>query len=202
MTVVFRIQGLHYYLSNPSITSVGQCSSSKQEESADIWNEIDRRNDQVLNPINTSTSPKHFSIPYHQLSKYSNKSFYLNSYHSYRQRPQSSQRTDDSIYLNPSIYLNNYINKQSSLNSINNDPTFLFGNSIIKSNKADVLNIFDQQLLAGQTVSTYTDENGVLIDEDGPFWPENYRILYPTPKLLSREVTPKEFYLSPSMSSE
>jgi hypothetical protein len=203
MSVVFRIQGLHYYLSNPSITtsSVGQCSSSKQEKSVDIWNEIDRRNEQVLNPRNSSKSPKHFSISYHQLTKYSNKSFYFNSYHSYRQRRRSSQQSDDQNYLNPSIYFNNYINKQSSLNSFNNDPTFLFGNSIIKSNKAEILNIFDQQLLAGEKSTIYIDQNGVIIDENGPFWPETYRILYPTPKLLTREATLKEFYLSPSMSS-
>ena len=191
MSVVFRIEGLHYYLSNPSNISAGRSPSSKQETSTKIWNEIDRRNEQILNS-------KYSPIPYH----HSNKSFYLNSYRSYRQLRQSSQWTDDQNYLNQSIYLNNYINQQSGVQSTGNDPTFLFGNSIIKSNKADILHIFDQQFLAGEKGTSYTDENGVIIDENGPFWPETYRILHPTPKLLTREVTAKEFYLSPSISSK
>jgi hypothetical protein len=205
MSVVIRIKGLHFYLSTPSITSAGQTPPSKQEESVNTWNEIDRRNEHVLNPLNSkysSSSQNHFSIYHHQFTKNSNKSFYLNSYHSYRLRRRSSQQTDDQNSVNPSIYLNNYINKQSSLAPINNDPSFLLGNSIIKSNKADILNIFDQQLLNGDDTNIYVDKNGVIIDENGPFWPESYRILYPTPKLLSRELTPKEFYLSPSMSSK
>ena len=79
---------------------------------------------------------------------------------------------------------------------------FLFGNSIIKSNKADILNIFDQQLIDGDNTNIYVNKHGVIIDDNGPFWPENYRILHATPKLLSRELTPKEFYLSSSMSSK
>jgi hypothetical protein len=203
MSVVFRIKGLHFYLSNPSINSVGQYPSSKRkEESVDIWNEIDRRNEHVLNPLNSkssSKSPKHFSKYYHQFTNNTAKSFYLNSYRSCRQRRPSSHHSDDRIYLDPTIYLNKYLNKQSSVTSINTDPSFLFGNSIIKSNKADILNIFDQQLLNGDDANTFVNKHGITIDEDGPFWPENYRILHPTPKLLSREMTPKEFYLSPSM---
>jgi hypothetical protein len=205
MSVVFRIKGLHFYLSTPSINSVNQCSPTKQQESLDTWNEIDRRNEHVLNPLNSKStfkSKNHFSIYHPQLTLNSNKSFYLNSYHSYRPRRRSSQCSDEQIYLNPSIYLNNYINKQTSTASINNDATFLFGNSIIKSNKADILNIFEQQLLNGDDRNICVNKHGVIIDENGPFWPENYRILHPTPKLLIRELTPKEFYLSPSMSSK
>ena len=201
MSVVFRIKGLHFYFSTPSTTSTGQSSPSYQEQSRDTWNEIDRRNEQILHPLNSlksSKTAKHFSNSHDQLTRNSTKSFYFNSYHSYRPRPQSSEQ----IYLNPSIYLNRYINKQSSNTPINNDPTFLFGNSIIKSNKADILNVFDQQLLSGDNNNIYTDKYGVDINEDGPFWPENYRILHPTPRLLSRELTPKEFYLSPSISSK
>ncbi|CAF3461826.1 unnamed protein product, partial [Rotaria sp. Silwood2] len=133
----------------------------------------------------------------------STKPFYLNSYHSYRPLPQSSlQSLDDQINMNPSIYINKYINKQSSILSINNQSSILYGNSIIKSNKASVLNIFDQQLFDEHSSNTYVNKHGIIIDEDGPFWPENYRILHPTPKLLSRELTPKEFYLSSSMSSK
>lgn len=205
MSLVFRIKGLHFYLSNPSINSVGQSSSSKQQESVDTWDEIDRRNEHVLYPLNPKSSTKisnRFSIYHHDFDRNSNKSFYLNSYRSYRPRRRSSQRSDERIYLNPSIYLNSYINKPTLTSSINNDPSFLFGNSIIKSNKADILTIFDQQLLNGDEANTYVNKHGIAIDEDGPFWPENYRILHPTPRLLSRELTPKEFYLSTPMSSK
>jgi hypothetical protein len=211
MSLVFRINGLHFYLSSPPINSVGQYSPSvqpqeqKQAEVVDTWNEIDRRNEHVLHPFNSkdcSKSPNHFSISPDQFNKNSNKTFTLNSYHSYRPRRRSSQHTDDQIYLNPTSYLNPYINKQSSLPPINNDPSFIFGNSIVKSNKAETLNIFDQQLTDGDTTTTYANKYGVIIDEDGPFWPDNHRILHPTPKLLTRELTPKEFYLSTSMSSK
>jgi hypothetical protein len=205
MSVVFRIKGLHFYLSSPSINSAGRCPSSKQRESVNTWDEIDRRNEHVLHPLNPKDSFKsqnHFSIYHHQFNNNSNKSFYLNSYHSYRPRRRSSHQTDDQIYLNPSIYLNKYINKQSSVAPVNNDQSLLSGNSIIKSNKADVLNTFDQQFINGDTSNIYANKYGVIIDENGPFWPENYRILHPTPKLLSRESAPKEFYLSASMSSK
>lgn len=205
MSVVFRIKGLHFYLSTPSRNTAAQCSSPKQYESVDTLDEIDRRNEYVLNPLNSknsSKSPKHFSIYHHQFINNSNKSFYFNSYHSYRSPRRSSTRTDEQLYLNSSIYLNNYIHKRSSITINNNDPAFLFGNSIIRSNKADVLNVFDQQLLIGDNKNTYVNQYGVIIDEDGPFWPEHYRILHPTPKLLSRELTRKEFYLSPSISSK
>ncbi|CAF1520003.1 unnamed protein product, partial [Rotaria sp. Silwood1] len=87
----------------------------------------------------------------------------------YRPLPDLSINTDQQININPSIYINKYINKQSSFMSINNDSTLLYGNSIIKSNKATILNIFDQQLLDGHSTNTYVNKHGIIIDEDGPF---------------------------------
>jgi hypothetical protein len=204
MPVVFRIKGLHFYLSSPSINSAGRCPSSKQQESVNTWDEIDRRNEHVLHPLNSKNSfqsQNHFSIYHHQFSRNSNKSFYLNSYHSYRQRRRSSQ-TDDQVYLSPSIYVKKYTNKRSSLAPMNNDSSFLYGNSIVRSNKADVINVFDQQFINCGNTSSYVNKYGVIIDENGPFWPETYSILHPTPKLLRRESTSKEFYLSALMSSK
>ncbi|CAF0947049.1 unnamed protein product [Rotaria sordida] len=186
---------------------VDECSPPKSQESIDTWNEINRRNENVLNPAKSkhiSQSQNHFSTNNHHntLNDLSDKPFYLNSYHSYRRLPESSQTTDDEININPSIYIQKYTNKQqSSIISNTNDSSILFGNSIIKSNKASILNIFDQQLLDGDYKNSYVNKHGIRIDEDGPFWPDNYQILHPTPKFLSRELIPKEFYLSSSITN-
>jgi hypothetical protein len=205
MSVVFRINGLHFYLSSPTTNSSGQCPTPTQQGYVDTWSEIDRRNAHVLHPLNSkysSEAQNHFSNYYHQSEKNTNRSFSFNSYHSYHSRRRSSQPNDDQNYMDPSIYLNKYVNKPSSVYPVNNDPLFLFGNSIIKSNKADVLTIFGQRLANGDNTNTYVDKNGVIITEDGPFWPETYRILHPTPKLLSRGLSQEEFHLSPSGSSK
>lgn len=194
-STMIRIHGFNFYISNPSMISVGRYSPLPIELNRTIWNEIDRRNAHVLQSAQT------FSKTIDRLpSITSNKNFDFNSYHSYHHRPSSSTSTQINSLQTSSLYHN----KQSNLTSINhlNEQNLLFGNSIIKSNKADILNIFDQQFLTGDQCNTYTNKYGVLINEDGPFWPENYRILHPTPRLLTRELTPKEFYLSPSMSSK
>ncbi|CAF4262546.1 unnamed protein product, partial [Rotaria sordida] len=207
MSMIFRIKGVNFYLSSLSKTSVDECSPPKSQEPIDTWNEINRRNENVLNPAKSkhiSQSQNHFSTNNHHntLNDLSDKPFYLNSYHSYRRLPESSQTTDDEININPSIYIQKYTNKQqSSIISNTNDSSILFGNSIIKSNKASILNIFDQQLLDGDYKNSYVNKHGIRIDEDGPFWPDNYQILHPTPKFLSRELIPKEFYLSSSITN-
>ena len=201
MSTMMRIHGFNFYVSNPSMISVGRCSLPLPNEfNRTIWNEIDRRNEQVLQIARKSSQTANtFSKRVHRLPSIdSNNSFYFNSYHSYHHRPSSSTSVQTNSLQPSSIYLK----QQSNLTSINNDQTLLFGNSIIKSNKADILNLFDQQFLTGDQCNNYRNKYGVSINEDGPFWPENYRILHPTPRLLSREVTPKEFYLSPSMSSK
>ena len=58
MSIVLRIKGLHFYLSSPPTNSAGQCLPSKQHESGDTWDEIDRRNEHVLHPINSKDSFK------------------------------------------------------------------------------------------------------------------------------------------------
>lgn len=77
----------------------------------------------------------------------------------------------------------------------------MFGNSILKTNKADALNIFNQQSTNHDNAGIYVNKYGVIISLDGPFWPRDFRILHPTPKLLSRELAPKEFYLTVTTSS-
>ncbi|CAF4049927.1 unnamed protein product [Adineta steineri] len=181
----------------------GQCPPLQQADTVDKWSEIDRRNARVLHPLNSKnsfTAQKRLST-YYQFEKNSNKSFYFNSYHSYRSRRRSSQPTDDQNCMSPTMYLNKYMNKASSVPPINNNLSFVFGNSIIKSNKAEVLNIFEQKFAKGDKSNIYVDKNGVIITEDGPFWPDNYRILHPTPKLLSRELLQDEFNLSSSTSN-
>lgn len=177
----------------------------KQQETIDKLAEINRRNETILHPIkcqDISESQVDISNRHYPLNDISNKPFYLNSYHSYRPLREFLQQTDDQNYMNPSIYLNKYTNKNSTVVSINSESSILFGNSIIKSNKATVLNIFDRQLLNGEQTNTYVNKYGITIDVNGPFWPENFQILHPAPKLLTRERTPKEFYLSSSISGK
>lgn len=191
MSNVIRLHGLNFYLSQPSMINIESCPAISFESDSDIWKEVDRRNDHILSSVKAKDNSR--------LIPYSRNSFYFNSYPSYHQRPPSSTEQTTG---NSSIHVNNYLNKQSTILSNHNDPTLLFGNSIIKSNKADIITLFEQQFLTGEQSNAYTNKYGVRINEDGPFWPENYRILHPTPRLLSRELTPKEFYLSPSMSSK
>ncbi|CAF3574176.1 unnamed protein product [Rotaria socialis] len=183
----------------------GQSSLIKHQETVDALSEIDRRNDNVLHPVKSkpiSESQNDFSLCRQSMNEISNKPFYLNSYHSYRPLREFLRQTDDQNYMNPSMYLNKHTTNPSPVVSINSNSSILLGNSIIKSNKATLLNISDQQFLNGDDSNNYTNKYGINIDDNGPFWPETYRILHPTPKLLSRELTPKEFYLSPTMSSK
>ncbi|UJR13507.1 hypothetical protein I4U23_000521 [Adineta vaga] len=182
----------------------GQCPPLQQEESVDKWSEIDRRNAHVLHPLyskHSSTAPKRFSTYYHEFEKDSNKSFYFDSYHSYQSRRRSSQPLDDQNLMTPSIYLNKYMNKPLAIPTITDNTTLLFGNSIIKSNKAEILCTFERNALNGDSTNVYVDKNGVIITENGPFWPETFRILHPTPKLLSRDLIQEESYLSSSVSN-
>ena len=214
MAFAFRLKGLNFYLSTSShpLSRPGPSSFSSPPEDPhqpvdDRWLEIDRHNDHVLHPIHgksSQSSSRRLSF-YPPLSRTSKKGFHLNSPSHSRTRQGSSQRLLDDptgTNMNPSVYLNKYLGKQSSLAAFNSESTFLFGNSIIKSNKAEILNAIEQQLLLGEESNCFVDRHGVLISEDGPFWPDTYRILHPTPKLLNRTIVAKEFYLSPSVTGK
>lgn len=204
MAFAFRLKGLNFYLSSPPVRT-GQSSFSSPPESEqpidNRWTEIDRHNHHVLYPIHAKSShspSRRFSF-YPPLPRTSKKGFQLSSSSSsfhYRQQQRRDEQTTP--LMNPSAYLTKYFTKQSSLGPFNSDSSFLFGNSIIKSNKAEILNAFEQQLINGEESTTYVDRHGVKITEDGPFWPETYRILHPAPKLLNRNALGKELYLSSS----
>lgn len=168
---------------------------------SDPYSEIDRRNQRVLHPLNAKdsygTSTHHTSFIYHK-NKLSSSSFNLETYHSYcHRRRDSSQRTEEYFFKNSTNHSKKLQEKRTQLSTItSSNADFLYGNSIIKSNKEDVLNILEQQSTLGGTSNTYTNRHGVIIGEDGPFWPREFRILHPTPKLLTRELTPKEFYFT------
>lgn len=205
MSLVYRINGLHFYLPPISINRAGQRQPSQQTETntrqGDSRSEIDRRNQRILHPLNAKESygtQNHLPVFQHQRNKLSNNSFNLESYNSYCNRQRhSSQRTDEHSLENSLLSFQ----KRKLLTSNNNDSTFLYGNSIIKSNKADILNRLERQSNNGENSNIYINKYGVIIGEDGPFWPRDYRILHPTPKLLSRELIPKEFYLTITNSS-
>ena len=144
----------------------------------------------------------HSSLNYSK-TKLSGESFHLESYQNLSQRRNLSQRTNDEhLLFNPTNYLKKFQDKQTHLSTNNQfNPTFLLGNSIIKSNKEDILTRLEQQSTLGGCSTVFTNKHGVIIDEDGPFWPRDFRILYPTPKLLTRELSPKELYLTNVNSS-
>lgn len=205
-TDVFRIKGLHYYLSVPSSTAYRTSQSIRsetvqEESSEDPWSEIDRRNDDVLQPIrkrNAKKSSTRLSI-YSDFTSKPTKGYHLNSYHHYRTRGKSSEQAEDpTSIMNPAAYLNKYANKPSTLTHLQSDSTFLFGNSIVKSNKAEALTAFEQQLLNGDDSHIFVNKHGVIISEDGPFWPDSFRILHPTPRFTHRNSLGKEFYLPPA----
>jgi hypothetical protein len=205
MSLAFRIHGLHFYYPSLPKNRSGQRfppqSSENNIRSNDAWNEIDRRNQRILYPLNAKESygkqDYHSTFDY-QKTKLQSNSFNLEAYNSYYRRQRLTQRNSEHIINNSTIYLQKIHEKQILLTSNNNNnSSLLYGNSFIKTNKAIILKILEEkQLTTSKNSTTYIDKHGVVIGEDGPFWPHDFRILYPTPKLLSRELTPKEFYLT------
>ena len=189
----------------PSINRAGQRLSSHPTETNnghnDPWSEIDRRNQRVLHPLNAKDSygtKNHLPTFNHQRNKLASNSFNLESYNSYCRRRLSSQRNDGQLLEDSFQKLHD---KQGSFNLVNNNASFLYANNLLESNKTELMTKMEQQLVNGENSNTYTNKYGVTINEDGPFWPRDFRILHPTPKLLSRELTPKEFYLTVNKSS-
>jgi hypothetical protein len=209
MSLVLRINGLHFYLSSSSTTRAGQRFPSQQQQESNVrqgdpWSEIDRRNQRVLHPLNARDSygaQNQLPTFNQQRNKFSSHSFNFESYSNYCRRRRSSPQNDEHTFNESSLNFQKLLDKQSLLISSNNDSAFVYGNSVIKSNKIAILNIFDQQSRNGDNTNIYVNKHGVIIGEDGPFWPRDFRILYPTPKLLSRELAPKEFYLTVTISS-
>lgn len=205
MALILQLHNHHssYYRSLFKFRA-GQRLPSQQTDnvrSNDTRTEIDRRNQRILYPLNAKdsygTQNYHSSFNY-QKTKLSSNSFNLESYNSFCRNQRSLQRHDEHS-------INNFHHDKRTLlptnnNNDNNNTMFLYGNSIIKTNKADILSILEQRSNSGDNSHTYINKYGVIIDEDGPFWPRDYRILYPTPKLLSREMLPKEFYLTANNS--
>ncbi|CAF0788858.1 unnamed protein product [Rotaria sordida] len=170
----------------------------------DPWSEIDRRNQRVLHPLNAKESygtQNHLPPFDYQRNKLSSNSFNLESYTNLCHRRRSLSNRNDEHLLDDSVFdLRNLHGKRAPIISINKDSSFLYGNSILKSNKADILNKLDQRTINGENTTPYVNKYGIIISEDGPFWPHDFRILHPTPKLLSRELTPKEFYITATNS--
>lgn len=172
-----------------------QTNDNNNTRPNDPHSEIDRRNQRVLYPLNAKDSygtQNYHSSFHYQRSKLSSHSFNLETYNSYCRR--SLHRTDehsldDSNHHFPSIH-----EHRTTTNNDTNS-SFQYANQIIRSNKADILNNLEHQLNLGDPTGIYTNKYGVIITGDGPFWPRDHRILHPTPKLLSRELIPKEFYL-------
>lgn len=204
MSLVLQSHGFHHnFYSSLFKIRAGQHLSSQQTDnntrSGDSWNEIDRRNQRILYPLNAKDSygtQKYHSAFNYEKNKLSSNSFNLESYNSFCRHQRSLQRNDEHLINNSEAYFQTLHDKRTLLpSSNNNNSSFLYGNSIIKTNKADILSLLEKQSNSGDNSNTYVNKHGVIIDEDGPFWPRDYRILYPTPKLLRRELTPKEFYL-------
>jgi hypothetical protein len=197
MTLTLRINHQFYYYKSRT----NQRSGDHNARTIDQRSEIDRRNQRILYPLNakdTYGSEKNPATFHYQKGKFSSSSFNLESYNSYCTNHRSIQRiSDENLLDHSSIYFQPSHDKRTIGNS---NSTFIYGNSIIKTNKAAILSILEQQLNNGDNSNNYTNKYGVIINGDGPFWPHDYRILHPTPKLLSRELTPKEFYFTVLLS--
>lgn len=164
----------------------------------DPYSEIDRRNQRVLYPLNAKdtygTQKYHSSFNY-QRTKLSSHSFNLETYNSYCRR--SLQRNDEHSFDDPNHYFPTLHEQRTTINNHHHqNSSFQYVNQVIRSNKADILSHLDPPLNPGDSTATYTTKYGVIISGDGPFWPQDHRILHPTPQLLSRELIPKEFYLT------
>lgn len=204
MSFAFRIDGLHYYFPFSSIRRAGQRFSQVQQgegplHATDPWTEIDQRNQRVLHPLNAKdTYGSHNgnrSFNYSK-TKLSSHSFSLESFQSLARRRHDSKSNDDLFSCASSSTFQSYLDKRFSGNPSNPDLSFIYGNSVIVSNKGKLLHLFEKGLL-----NIYVTKYGVMISQDGPFWPRDYRILHPTPRLLTRELSPKEFYLTVSTTS-
>jgi len=199
ISLVIRLHDLYFYYLSLLKNRAGQRHPSQTTENnvrqGDQWNEIDRRNQRVLYPLNAKESygaQNPYSTFNYQKNKLSSHTFNLESYHTFFRRGLSSQRNDEPTLKNSE---NSFQNKRTLLTSNNNTSPFLYGNNIVKTNKVDILNFLEQQTNTGDSSNIYVNKHGIIINANGPFWPRNFSILYPTPKLLSRELTPKEFYL-------
>ena len=203
MSFAFRIHGLHFYFtsssSSSSINRAGQRLTNGQQtdshgHSNDPWNEIDQRNQRVLHPLNAKDTygairrTRTFNYPKTHLSDHS---FNLDALQNFSRRRRSSQANDDMSSFDSSSTYQKYLDKRFAGHSTNSDLSFLYGNSVVQSNKGKLLSLF-----ANGDLTIYVNKHGVMISEDGPFWPRDYRILHPTPRLLTRELSPKEFYLT------
>ena len=197
MALTIRIKHYFYYFKRRA----NQRSGEHNGRTVDPRTEIDRRNQRILYPLNAKDSygsDKNPGTFHYQKGKFSSNSFNLESYNSYCTNHRSIQRgSDENLLDQSSIYFQPSNDKRITGNS---NSTFIYGNSIIKTNKAVILAILEQQANSGDNSNNYTNKYGVVINSDGPFWPHDYRILHPTPKLLSRELTPKEFYFTVLLS--
>jgi len=195
--LVFRFHRLYFYYRSRAGQRHPSQSTENNVRQAEQWNEIDRRNQRVLYPLNAKESygaQNDYSSFNYQKNRLSSRNYNLESYHTVYRRQISSKRNDEHTFVDDSEL--SFQNKRILLTSNNNNNSpFLYGNSIIKTNKADILNYLEQHANTVGSSNIYVNKHGIIISEYGPFWPQNFHILHPTPKLLSRKLTPKEFYL-------
>lgn len=162
----------------------------------DPWNEIDQRNQRLLHPLNakdTYGSNVNGRSFHYSKNKLSNHSFNLDALQNLSRRRRASHSNDDVFTFDSSNSFQTYLDKRFSGHQTNSDGSLTLGNIVITSNKSKLIHLFENGDL-----SIYVTKHGVMINEDGPFWPRDYRILHPTPRLLTRELSPKEFYLTVS----
>ncbi|CAF1456149.1 unnamed protein product [Didymodactylos carnosus] len=199
-TVVFRIKGINFYLSDQTPTTTVISTNSY----IDPWSEIDLRNQRILHPLNQKQySNGHIRFHNYQNSKYLS-DFDLENFSSYNRqysRQQQQQQQNDQLLLHGSINHWSQTFDSSSryymVDSNKNDNSFLIGNSIVKSNKEDLLIALDcSKLDNGKFINKY----GIEFDEHGPFWPKEFKILHPTPKLVSQSYQNKEYYLMSNLN--
>lgn len=162
------------------------------------WSEIERRNRSVLcsNTGKDAHEPREFVFNDNYLNNHAlNGSFDFDALGNYRRRRRFSMQSNDCL-SQKSFHFQKLSESRSPFAVVRDESSLLAGNSIVKSNKADLLHLFEQRSStlssSNNSSSAYVNRNGVVITEDGPFWPGDCRILHPTPKLHTREIIAKE----------
>ena len=186
MSLVFRIQGLNFYLSSSSssVSNVNHRPPFAQPShplSRAFFDDIDRRNERVLHSLGSQSTTALPSIS-------PTSAVCLEAAENARARRQSPFHWDTKA----SNVVQNCTNEHRSDVSNNSDSSVSLDINAIRSNKASILHLLKQNIVDRGNSKMCVEKNGVIVSEDGPFWPENHRLLHPTPKLPTRHLTQQE----------
>jgi hypothetical protein len=168
-----------------------------QQSQDDPWKEIDRRNQFVLHPSKTKniyeTSHDYLISNSSQLELSNSTSYILpvdDSTYTQHSTQYDDDDDDDDADLNTDDSL---VHCQRSVRRYHSNIVKLVcDSSIFQSNKADLIHRMNK----AENHAGKINYHGITISKDGPFWPRDYRIIHPTPRLLDGKFLAKELYFT------